>query len=191
MYSSSFLDPLFTLTKLLPPSSSLVSSPLFGTTGKGREALDNFNSLRERQAGKCKILLLRWEKPTLSYIKERLRGVQWTRKCNTPWICFTCILLGWKKLFLAGKMNEDMKSSTWKSMQNTENVFLGQENPTPEKYENRNPFTKSLPLCGPVTVQALFFFCPLLPSQRIRALWLQGKGYFPPKTSHNHHYDQH
>lgn len=87
MYNNSFLDPFFTLTKLLPPSSA-VSSPLCGTTGKSREGLDNFNSLSERQAGKCKSLLLRWENP-LCYIKERLRGVQWTGKYNTPWICFT------------------------------------------------------------------------------------------------------
>lgn len=46
--------PLFNLIKLVPPSS-----PFCGTTGKGREGLDNFNSISERQAGKCKSLLLR------------------------------------------------------------------------------------------------------------------------------------
>lgn len=54
---------LLSLTPLLlSPSSCLLplrSSPLCGTTGKGREGLEKFNSLSERQAGKCKSLLLR------------------------------------------------------------------------------------------------------------------------------------
>lgn len=46
-----------------PASLPLRSSPLCGTTGKGREGLEKFNGLSERQAGKCKSLLLRWENP--------------------------------------------------------------------------------------------------------------------------------
>lgn len=47
-------------------------------------------------------------------------------------------------------------------------------------HENRNSFTKSKPLCGPVSVQAVFF-CPPLSSQRVSVYACRENPDFFPK----------
>lgn len=60
--------------------------------------------------------------------------------------------------------------------------FLRQKKKMVQKkmHENRNSFTKSMPLCGPVTVQAVFF-CPPLSSQRVSVYACRKNPEFFPK----------
>ncbi|CAB1444526.1 unnamed protein product [Pleuronectes platessa] len=54
----SILDPLFLFVPFLCSCLLPLRSPVCGTTGKGREGLDDSNSPGETRAGKCKSLLL-------------------------------------------------------------------------------------------------------------------------------------